>query len=353
MLPTLPKIDVQVLVGSSLDEAIPRLTAFVRRNSDCHPTHDPRWLLALRDGLGHTPCALEVRCEGNTTGYLPLAFVHSSLFGRFLVSLPYLNSGGIHADDEETRTALIDRAVFLADDLDVRHLELRHESEITHPRLNASRTNKVHMRLALQEFPGPIWAGFKPKVRNQVRKGEKSGLSTHWGSFELLDEFYSVFSTNMRDLGTPVYGRAFFRAILKHLGNSAELCIVRLGSRPVSGALLIHGQGTTEVPSASSLREFNSLSPNMLMYWHLIERAIDRGQHVFDFGRASRDSGTYKFKQQWGATESPAVWQYAQRGEAAELRPDNPKYERFIRIWQKLPVGVTRLIGPRIVRGIP
>ena len=353
MFESLTKVDTRVLSGAALANALPRLTAFVQRGERAHPAHHPRWLFALKEGLGHVPCAVESIRDGKTVGYLPLTFVRSTLFGRFLVSLPYLNTTGTLADDDTTRLALIDRAVALADEMNVRHLELRQESAITHPRLNGSRTNKVHMRLALPAFPGPLWEGFKPKVRNQVRKGEKSGLSVHWGTFALLDEFYSVFSTNMRDLGTPVYGRKFFRAILRHFPGMAELCIVRLGSRPVAGALLMHGKGITEVPSASSLREYNSLSSNMLMYWNLLERSIQRGQQVFDFGRSTRDCSTFKFKQQWGAIESPAIWQYARHGQAAELRPDNPKYERFIRLWQRLPVRVTRVIGPAIVRGIP
>jgi hypothetical protein len=124
---------------------------------------------------------------------------------------------------------------------------------------------------------------------------------------------------------------------------------------PVAGAFLLHGQGVTEVPSASCLRAYNPACANMLMYWHLISRAIERGQQVFDFGRCTRDGGTYRFKQQWGAKAEPAVWQYYQReGNAfSEMRPESPRYQRLIRLWQRLPVRVTRLIGPAIVRGIP
>jgi hypothetical protein len=92
----------------------------------------------------------------------------------------------------------------------------------------------------------------------------------------------------------------------------------------------------------------------MMMYWNLLDRALQRGSSVFDFGRSTIDGPTYKFKKQWGAEPEPAMWQYHQRGAATrELRPDNPKYARFIKIWQKLPVRLTKLIGPRIVRGIP
>jgi FemAB-related protein (PEP-CTERM system-associated) len=187
-----------------------------------------------------------------------------------------------------------------------------------------------------------------------VRKGQKNGLHVVWGGQELLADFYAVFSRNMRDLGTPVYGRELFRGVLEHFPGRAEYCVVRADDQPVAAALLLHGWGVSKVPSASSLRAYNHTNANMLMYWHLLERAIGRGQTVFDFGRCSANSRTYHFKKQWGAEAVPAEWQYYVRsGTAADLRRENPRYDWAVRLWQRLPVVVTRLIGPRIVRGIP
>jgi FemAB-related protein (PEP-CTERM system-associated) len=345
---------VRLLHGKELTRRLPELEAHALRGPAVPLSRHPRWLTVLEQGLRHVPYMLEAIDGERTTGLLPLAFVHSFLFGRFLVSLPYLNSNGVLADDEATRRQLIDEAVLLADRLKVRHLELRHEQPVEHAALTGRLTSKVHMRLALPEFPGPLWEGLSGKVRNQVRKGEKSGLTVAWGGLDLLPEFYAVFSQNMRDLGTPVYGRGLFGSILKQFPNEAELCVVRAGETSAAGALLLHGRGVTEVPSASSLRQFNSTCANMLMYWNLLDRAVQRGQGVFDFGRSTVDGNTFRFKKQWGAVPEPAVWQYYQRnGEAGDLRPDNPRYQRLIRWWQRLPVGLTRLIGPPIVRGIP
>jgi serine/alanine adding enzyme len=350
---TATRTDVRLLTGTALSEALPRLTNFVERGPLAHPEHDPMWLYALKDGLGHVPYAFEAVREGQTVGYLPMTFVKSALFGRFLVSLPYLNTSGINADDDAAKAALVEGAVALHRDLGTRHLELRHETPFDHAGFNGTRSNKVHMRLKLTDFPGPVWDSFPAKVRNQVRKGEKSGLTIHWGARDLLDEFYSVFAINMRDLGTPVYSKRLFQSILTYFPGDAELCIARHQGEPIAAALLVHGKGITEVPSASSLRQFNHLSANMMMYWHLIDRAIQRRQSIFDFGRATKDGNTYKFKKQWGAVESPAIWQYRMKGDAANLRADNPRYGRFIKMWQKLPVRVANVIGPQIVRGIP
>jgi FemAB-related protein (PEP-CTERM system-associated) len=345
---------VRLLHGPALAERLPHLEAYALRGERVPLSRHPGWLAVLQRGLRHDVYALEAADGGQTRGYLPLAYVRSLLFGRFLVSLPYLNTGGVLADDDATRAALIGGAVRLADALKVRHLELRHEQPVEHPAFNGKLTDKVHMRLALPGSPEALWEALSAKVRNQVRKAEKSGLAPVWGGLELLTPFYDVFSRNMRDLGTPVYARGLFAAVLKEFPEAAEIGVVRAGDVPVAGALLLHGRGVSEVPSASSLREYNSTCANMMLYWNLLARAAGRGQAVFDFGRSTVDGNTFRFKKQWGARPEPAAWQYYVRtGTADAVRPDNPRYQRLIRVWQRLPVGLTRLIGPPIVRGIP
>ena len=315
---------------------------------------DPRCLPAICEGLRHKGYVIEASREGRVVGYLPLALVESLLFGRFLVSLPYVNSGGVLAEESDCGPALIGEAVRLADELDVRYLELRHERAWSHPALTRQLTSKVHMRLQLPDTPAALWESFKPKVRNQIRKGQKQGFTVHWGGEELVGRFHKVFSRNMRDLGTPVFGRRLFRSILAHFPDDAELCVVCLGRRALAAALLVRGRSYTEVPSASSLSKYNSTNVNMLMYWQLLARSIERGQRVFDFGRSSPESNTYRFKRQWGAKPEPAVWQYyVRQGDVRDMRIESGKYDRWIGIWRKLPVGVTRWLGPPIVRGIP
>jgi FemAB-related protein (PEP-CTERM system-associated) len=353
---TLPVKAPELIVHDrrTLANRLPRLRGFATDGGLVPLSHDPAWLTVLEQGLGHAPYCLEV-AEGETTrGILPLSYVKSLLFGKFLVGLPYLNYGGVLAVDEDVAVLLIDRAVQLADELGVRNLELRHVQAIAHPGLVQRVGSKVHMRLNLPTDSGALWKSLSAKVRNQVRKGEKGGLDVAWGGRELLPEFYDVFSHNMRHLGTPVFGQRLFRAILRQFPDRAELCVVRAEGRAAAAALLLHGWGVTEVPSASSLRRYNPSCANMLMYWHLLERAVRRGQAAFDFGRSSPDSSTYQFKKQWGATPTPAEWQYYVRtGGVTDMRPDNPRYQRLIRLWQHLPLLLTRWIGPPIVRGIP
>jgi FemAB-related protein (PEP-CTERM system-associated) len=347
---------LQILLHSGQEylQRLSQLEGYLLTGKQVPLSHHPAWLTVLERGLRHTPYCLEAVEGERTCGYLPLAYVSSWLFGRFLVGTPYLNYGGPVADDDRVAHQLVDRAVQLADELDVRYLELRRTWALDHPALDQRMSCKMHMRLPLPSTREALWQQMTGKVRNQIRKAQKSDLTVDWGGQNLLPEFYAVFARNMRDLGTPVYSKRLFQAILETFLNRAEICVVRLGKRAVAGALLLHGWGVTEVPSASSLRKYNYTNANMLMYWHLLERAVEREQDVFDFGRSSEESNTYRFKKQWGAAPSPAEWQYYLReGGVQDMRPENPRYGLMIRLWKRLPVALTRLLGPMIVRGIP
>ena len=158
-----------------------RWEAFIRRRGIVPLSYHPSWPVVLRNGLGHTPCCLEAKVGDEICGILPLVAMKSLLFGRFLVGLPYLNYGGVIADSDAIAEALVDRAIELAEQLDVRHLELRQERAIAHPRLVQRPGSKVVMRLALPKEPESLWNQFRSSVRNHVRKGEKQGFRSRLG----------------------------------------------------------------------------------------------------------------------------------------------------------------------------
>jgi FemAB-related protein (PEP-CTERM system-associated) len=356
-------VEVQTL--RDVDQAVEKLRSDRWNLSAMQPS--VAWWEAIARGLGHeTIVCLVVDEQKRSKACLPLMLVQSRLFGRFLVSLPYLNSGGVLLRDQDKGytdhdlvSALIDRAVELADELDVKYLELRHESRFEHPAFNYERTDKVHMRLKLPQSCDQLMASFKSKLRSQVKKASENPFEVRFGTQELLGDFYEVFAHNMRDLGTPVYSRNLFGQILRSFdqtgdGSKAELCVVKLNHRPISAGLLVHHANRTEVPSASALRKYNPTNVNMWMYWQLLTRAVEKGSEEFDFGRSTMGAGTYKFKEQWGAKPSPALWQYyVRKGDPAKMRPDSQGKQGLVKVWQKLPVRLTKIIGPRIVRGIP
>jgi FemAB-related protein (PEP-CTERM system-associated) len=327
-------------------------TAFVARQPGASGYHDWKWRDVFRKAFGHESIYLAARSQGQVTGVLPLVFFDSWIFGRSLISLPFVNYGGVVATEPSAARALLDRAVALAAEYRCRHLELRHTSQrFSH--LPCKR-HKVGMLLDLMP-PAELWEGLDRKVRNQVRKAQKSGLTYHTGGAELLDQFYGVFARNMRDLGTPVYGRALFEEVLAAFPTRARIHVVRHGDVPVAGGVTYRTGDRIEVPWASSIRDFNSLCPNHLLYWSAIEGAAAAGCRVFDFGRSTPHEGTYRFKEQWGATALPLCWEYhlASGGDLPDTGASNPKFSLAVSMWKKLPVGVASGIGPMIVRSIP
>jgi len=296
---------------------------------------------------------LIARRNGEVTGLLPLVEVRSRLFGRALSSLPYVNYGGVLAIDEQSTAALVRHAALLARQSALSLVLLRHRRRLL-PGLPA-RTHKVAMTMALPGSRDATWQQLDRKVRNQVRKAEKSGLVYASGGHELLDEFYDVFSRNMRDLGTPVYGRRLFEAILSAFPQSARLHVVRLKNGTVAAALSYGYRDWLEVPSASSLREHRPLCANYLLYWSIISDAVTAGVRVFDFGRSTPGDGTYHFKQQWGAKPEPLFWEYDPLKGASVPSGDrhSTRYTLLIEAWKRLPVGVTTMLGPRLARLVP
>ncbi len=327
--------------------------AFVRARAESCGYHRMEWLAIINEAFGHPVFPLALHKNGQIRGVLPLALVASRLFGRFLVSLPFVNYGGVLAEDAPGREALLDTAKLLMSRLGAESVELRHR-ERSLPDLPAQQ-HKVSMLLPLAPEPETLWNGFKDKVRNQVRKALKNGLTATEGGLELLDEFYAVFCVNMRALGTPVYSSRFFHTVLRRLPEETRVIAVRQKGRCLAAGILYTPGGTAEMPWASSLPEFRHLCPNNMLYWEAISRSCSRGCACFDFGRSTPDSGPWRFKRQWGAEALPLHWEYLlSQGKAVPaLNPQNPKFKMAVRLWKLLPLAVANTLGPRIVRCIP
>ncbi len=332
-----------------------RWNAYVMQSGMSTCYHLTGWKDVIEASFGHKTYYLFAE-DGRheIRGILPLVHLKSALFGNFMVSLPFFNYGGICADDEEIYGRLLNKAAEVAVEVKAGHIEFRH----THHTEKGlpEKAAKVCMGLPLPSNADDLWESFSAKLRSQIRKPSKEGMYAKIGKAEELDNFYNVFAVNMRDLGTPVYSKEFFRNILKIFPDSSWICTVYAkDGRPVASGFLVGFKEKLEIPWASSLRSFNRFSPNMLLYWTALRFGCEQGFRSFDFGRSTPGEGTYRFKEQWGAKPVPLYWHYWLRNgnQVPELNPKNPKYQAAIKIWQRLPVGLTRLIGPAIVRNLP
>jgi len=296
--------------------------------------------------------------KNKIVGILPLIHIKSRIFGNQLVSMPYLNCGGILADDQEILNSLISEAENIAVRLNVDKLELRQHyqfSDILHDREHWHvNLNKILMVLELPHSSELLFNSFPSKLRSQIRRPQKEGMFFKIGGTELVNDFYQVFSENMRDLGSPVHKKKLFLAIQEEFRQSAKIGVVYLNSKPVAGGLIITFKNQVEIPWASSLRKFNKFSPNMLLYWSFLEYAVQNNFQYFDFGRSSPSAGTYKFKAQWGCKEKPLFWyEMTSKTPKNAVTTESRSSMFFKNIWVRLPLPIANYIGPRIRDHIP
>ncbi|HYM80060.1 MAG TPA: GNAT family N-acetyltransferase [Candidatus Limnocylindria bacterium] len=281
---------------------------------------------------------------GRARGVLPL-FERP---GRTLFSAP----GGLIADDASVAASLLAPAQERVRNQHLDYLELR-DQRTAWPELV---TNSEHctMVLELARDPETQWQGFDAKLRNQIRKGEKAGFEVRWGRDQVAD-FHRVMLESMRDLGTPIRGAGYYRLVLERLGEAADLLVIRRTGEP-AGAMLTVGLGETwSDPWASSLRRFFADCPNQVLYWHALQAAIARGMKRFDMGRSQWESGTFRFKQQWGARPVPLHYQYVLgRAQAVPtLEAQKERYALAVKLWQRLPLWAAAALGEPLKRRFP
>ncbi len=314
--------------------------------------HRLGWLDVIGRVHGHEILPLAARtADGVLAGVLPLVRVRSLLFGHYLVSVPYVNYGGPLGTDAAVR-ALADHATDLAVRTGVQLLELR--SRAPCPLDLPVSHRKITVVLDLHPGdPDKVFAGLKAKLRSQVRRPQKEGVTVRFGADQVAP-FFAVFARHMRDLGTPVQPRALFDGLAGAFGDDAWFGCAYLGDAPIAGGAGFRWGDEIEMTWASSLVAYNAVAPNMALYWAFMERAAREGLARFNFGRCTPDSGTHRFKQQWGSRDEPLYWyQWARGGRAATPSPDDSAYAWGPRVWKHLPVPVASLLGPRIVRYIP
>jgi FemAB-related protein (PEP-CTERM system-associated) len=325
---------------------------FVERHGAPTVAHLSAWGRVFQRAYGHEPVYLTAEDAGETVGVLPLVMLRSRLFGRRLVSMPFLDYGGVLAEPG-VATDLVDAALDTARDLGALSLGLRQfePTDLPYPVVD----DRVTMLLPLTTEEA-VWKALPSERRNRVRKGEKNGLQAAWCGPEALDAFYRVFAVNMRDLGSPVHSRGFFRAMLEELPGTARVLVVRdRDARVVGAAVCLFFRDTIMVPWVSSLREAFVLCPNFVLYWEVIRFGCRNGYRVLDLGRSLRNAGTFEFKRQWGAAPHALPWIFIDRDPRAAppVDRDRSRFDRLVALWQHLPLAVANRVGPWVRRQVP
>jgi FemAB-related protein (PEP-CTERM system-associated) len=338
------------LANSADDLAV---AAFVRAHPEGTPFHLPAWGHAVAQGCAQKHHCLIAEMAGVIEAILPLTEVHSALFGRALVSSGFAVGGGVLSRCDDLDRHLIDEAEALALRLACTTLEVKggplpsgwHHDTLTY--VGFARPLAQNEEAELHAIPR--------KQRAEVRKALDNGLMVDTGAAPRnRAAHYAVYAESVRNLGTPVFPRALFEAVLDAFGDDADILTVRHHDVPVAAVLSLYHNKTVMPFWGGGTLAARALRANELMYYALMNHARRRGCERFDFGRSKVGTGAAAYKKNWGFEPEPLS--YAKRAldgrPPRTINPLDPKFGLRVRLWKKLPLNMANRLGPMIARGL-
>lgn len=318
---------------------------YVKSHNEGSFFHLSGWKTVIEKSFSHSCFFLMAKQDDNIIGILPLVEVNSTLFGHALVSTPFCVYGGAICDDDVTKKALESEAVSLAESLNVDHLELRYKTEQSNDFILKQAHSTFGCEIA--EDDQQILAKVKKKQRAVIRHSLKNELSST--ITQNIDEFYYLLSHSYRNLGTPIFKKAYFQNLIDVFKENIDITVVKDKEGSPSNAVMNFYFNDQVLPYyGGGNADARFLKSADFMYYQVLCHAREKGCKWYDFGRSKNDSGPYKYKKNWGMEPQPLFYYYhlVKASELPNLSPNNPKYKMFINLWQKLPLKVSQFIGP-------
>lgn len=333
----------------------PAITRYVAEQDGGTPFHLLEWSVAVATGCRQSNRYLVAEAaDGSIAGVLPLTLIRSRLFGCALVSAGFGVDGGVLADDAATASSLADAAWRIAQAEGATSLELR-GGAAPGDQFHTVADSHLGFVAALASDDEAQLAAIPRKQRAEVRKSFGNGLAISPGT-DRADRIahYAVYAESVRNLGTPVFPRALFAAVLDAFGEDADILTVRHDGTAVASVLSLYWNGTVYPYWGGGTAAARELRANDAMYYALMNHARAKGCSRFDFGRSKVGTGAAAFKRNWGFEGVPLSYHVRTADGAAPrvVNPLDPRYARKIALWKKLPLPIANLIGPTIARGL-
>jgi len=326
---------------------------FVSQHPNGTPFHLLAWKRSIQETFQYQPTYLLAMDDTRICGVLPLFLVENFVIGRVLISCPFAVYGGILADSPEASTALQLYVRSFGNELRVDHVELRN----AHPEQCSAAPHLSQYVTFTQQTETDeltLLASLPKKTRNIVRKVLRMNYETRIESSDFR-RFEDLYSRNMRRLGTPSFPRRHFSSLKTHFGSMVDVREVLLDGKVVAASLNFYFRDHMHVYYAASDPAFKGSAPNNYMYFDHLRWAGQNGYRTFDFGRCKRGTGVFEFKRHWATTmrELPYETVLIRRNDIPNNTPTNPRFRLAIETWKSVPLPITRLLGPQLIRLFP
>jgi len=327
-----------------------RWDEYVTSHPDATFFHLAAWRDVLENAYGHHCHYLYAEEEGKIQGILPLGHIQSRLFSNALISTPFCVYGGCVTHHARARECLEQAASGLAEQLGVDYLEYRK----LQPDDSGRYLKDLHVtfRKELDSDPEANLKAVPRKQRAMIRKGVKAGLKAVIDPD--VERLYEVYAESVRNLGTPVFPKPYFRLLKQTFGDACEILMVEDQGVPVAGVMNFYFRDQVLPYYGGGTEAARRLKANDFMYWEVMRRAVEKGVKIFDFGRSKKGTGSYRFKLHWGFEPQPLYYQFEliTASELPDINPLNPKYQLFIKAWQRLPLPLSKMIGPWLAQSL-
>lgn len=326
--------------------------AFVHAHPDATFFHRAGWRTVIERAFGQRPHFLYAQGPSGIEGVLPLVHVKSLLFGNALISTAFCVSGGPIVATEAAHDALETEAFALMAELKADYIEYRD--------IKAGLPGWSYKDELYASFVRPMEADEDANLKQIPRKQRavvRKAIEAPDLTFAVerhARNLYPLYALSVRNLGTPVFTRRYFDALLDVFGEDCDVLTVSHAGTPLASVLNFYFRDRVLPFYTGSDPAARKLGANDLMYWRLMRHAVARGARIFDFGRSKRDTGPFAFKKNWGFEPVPILHGFKLRegSELPNVTPTNPKYALFIAAWKRLPLPVANFVGPLIVRNI-
>ena len=325
---------------------------------DSHPQgtifHRSEWKEIVERTFGYKSYYFLAEENGEIKGALPLFHAKGWLAGNSLISTPFAVYGGALARDASTHASLVDEAKKLSQKLGARYVELRYQTKSPLTKLVTKESLYATFIKSMPAAINDIYEELPKEARRMVRKGRKNGLEIKFEN-DKLDQFYDIYARSVQKFGTPVFSKKLFKNCMQVFKENANILFVYKEDRAIAAVLSFYYKDAVLPYYSGMLSEAKNLAPHNLMYLTLMEHARERGYSIFDFGRSKLGTGAAKFKENMGFDASPLPYQYyLQNGEELPNKNQtNPQYTMALNIWKRMPLGLTKVIGPHVVRLFP
>ena len=311
--------------------------------------HQIGWKNVIEKVYGHEQYYLLAEEADVIKGILPLFKI-----GNKFVSLPFAPYGGVCSDDENIKQQLLLKAKEITVQKKGRYLEIR-DLENTYPDLVVRDDKYYTFHIPLETDEKKVWNLTSKGERRGTKKAINHGLKVYMGP-EYLDEFYNLYSIRNRQLGSPIHSYIFFKQIIEEFPNKITIQIVKFKDKCIGTKFLFFYKDTIISGWAASDTRYRHYNPNNLLTWEIIKYGCENNYTTFDFGRSEKESGTFEFKRKWGGAIVKNI-KYQYYLNRVNKIPDSSKTNKkriiFSNCWKKLPLKVTRIIGPNLRKNFP